>query len=1029
MKKLILQEVSYGIFSSISLKMKLTTFLLIVTLLKIQANGYSQNTEISLQLTDVTIKNVLAEIEKQSEFKFFYESGLINLNEKISIFVRKKRISNILKQLFVKREVSFEIVDKHIILRPQVVKTAEIKSVLDVTAIQSEIKGTVSDSNGQALAGVNIVVKETTYGTVSDFDGNYTISLNDLPATLVFSFLGYETKEISVSNASTVNVILEESATGLDEAIVLGNRSKPRTVFDSPVPIDNIGIEELKNTGQLTVDKMLTYKVPSFNSTNQTISDGTAHFDPADLRGTGPSRTLVLINGKRKNSSALVYINDTPGKGEVGVDLKSIPIAAIERIEVLRDGASAQYGSDAIAGVINMVLKKNVDYTTITAKTGITTQGDGLSYAFDINTELNLFKEKGYSNITAGYYHQDFTNRAGKPGGDNLFGFLYKAGEIGIEDADGFLASAGKVATGAQILSGDTEWQKENPDLGAIVGQPEMGNASMFYNLGYDLSPDIQLYSFGGGVYRKGKSFALYRAPWWPGVPGQNSPEKNPLYDGVGDYQGFQPTFETKILDLSFDIGIKGDLGNDWNFDISTGMGSSVVDYEVNNSISVSLGANSPTEFKVGGYEFKDWVSNIDINKSFGDLGLSVGAEHRLENFIANAGVEDSYKNGGVQSFPGLQPENEVDKYRNNIGFYGDLVWDINDDFLIGGAIRYENYSDFGNNVSWKINSRIKFLDNKAIFRTSLSTGFRAPSLHQIYLSNIQTLVSAGTISNQGTFNNVDDVIRKGLGVKQLDAETALNFTAGFAFKPMRNLSIVFDYYRIAVDDRVLFTGEIGYRKDNPTDDKKVANNPIEIILADNKITSLKFFTNAVNTITQGVDFVLNYSDVELGNIRLDATLSANINDVDISGKIAVPKILADNGYSNDFFNRKEQSRILSSRPKEKILLGLNFSYDKFNFIVNNTYFGEVKWQHASDPKKDQIFAGKIITDLGFNYKFSEKISALLSINNLLNVYPDVVETKGDPATDVGGRFKYAWDVNQFGFNGTVANIGLSYKF
>ena len=231
------------------------------------------------------------------------------------------------------------------------------------------------------------------------------------PATLVITSVGYTSQEVSVDSAQSLSISMQDGIS-LDEIILVGNRAKPRTILNSPVPIDNFGVEELKSTGQPTVDKMLTYKVPSFNSSTQTISDATAHFDPADLRGLGPSRTLVLVNGKRKNQSALVYINDTPGKGEVGVDLKSIPAAAIERIEVLRDGASAQYGSDAIAGVINMVLKKNVEFTTFNVNSGVTTEGDGFNFAADLNTSLIVGENGGYLNLTFGYYEQEETNRA-----------------------------------------------------------------------------------------------------------------------------------------------------------------------------------------------------------------------------------------------------------------------------------------------------------------------------------------------------------------------------------------------------------------------------------------------------------------------------------------------------------------------------------------------------------------------------------------------------------------------------------------
>jgi iron complex outermembrane receptor protein len=891
------------------------------------------------------------------------------------------------------------------------------------TFAQGTVSGTITEaSTGSPLPGVNVIVKGTTNGTVSDFDGNFSITVDAFPTTLVISSVGYTAQEVDVASAQTISVSLQDGV-ALDEIILVGNRAKPRTILDSPVPVDNISVAELKKTGQPTIDKMLTYKVPSFNSSTQTISDATAHFDPADLRGLGPSRTLVLVNGKRKNQSALVYINDTPGKGEVGVDLKSIPAAAIQRIEVLRDGASAQYGSDAIAGVINIVLKKNVEYTTVNVTSGVTTEGDGFNFGADLNTAINIGENGGYLNFTAAYYEQEKTNRAGTPGGDGLFGFLYDVGAIPIEAADGFLASSGQVATGEDIRNGNTDWQRTNPDQGAIVGQPEMKKTDVFFNAGIPFKNDKgEFYAFGGLTYRTGKSFALYRAPFWPGIPGQNSPENNPLFDGVGQYQGFQPTFETDIRDNIFTVGTKWEM-HGFNIDLSGTYGRNAVDYEVNNSINTALGAASPTSFDVGAYTFSNTLANLDISRSFDQVSVAFGAEVRQERFTAKAGQEESYIGGGVQSFPGLQPSNEVNATRDNFGVYGDIEWEPTEEFLIGGAVRYEDFSDFGDNTSWKVNARYLLSDRKGAIRASYSSGFRAPTLHQIYLSNIQTLVSGGTISNQGTFNNVDPVIRDGLGVPQLTAETSDNISAGITYKPASNLSVSVDFYNVKVDNRVLFTGEIGYIDGSVGDPQ----NPVEDILEANSITSLKFFVNAVSTNTTGVDVVLNYRNIELGSGNLAATLAANFNKTKIEGKIDTPALLAANGY--DIFNRKERSRIISSRPKSKVLLGLDYNVDKWNFALNNTYFGEVSWKHANNPDNDQTFSGKIITDLIINFDISDNFSASVSANNLLDVFPDFIDPGDDIEADLGGRFQYPWEVNQFGFNGTTINGGITFKF
>ncbi|MFV5684330.1 TonB-dependent receptor [Flavobacterium sp. GB2R13] len=848
------------------------------------------------------------------------------------------------------------------------------------------IKGIVTDENGQALPYSNVIVKETSFGVTTDGNGNFEINLKGLPVTLTAKYVGYQNQNIEVTNDTAPIIFKLLPNNSLDEVVVTGNRSKVRSVLMSAVPIDKIYSEDLKSSGQVTFDKMLAYKIPSFNSSNQAISDATAHFDPADLRGLGPSRTLVLVNGKRKNQSALVYINDTPGKGEVGTDMKSIPFSAIERVEVLRDGASSQYGSDAIAGVVNIILKKQTNFTEVSLTSGITSKGDGFNFGADLNSGFK-FADKGFVNFNLSYLDQNKTNRAGKPGKDDLFGIAANDPQWG-------------------------DWLKNNPDLGMTIGQPDSKMGALVVNAEYPLSDKTTLYAFGDINIRKGTSFALYRAPYWVSDP------NNLLHEAGTPYNGFQPTFNTDVLDNLGSIGLRSTLFG-FNSDFSLTLGSNKVDYTVKNTLNVSLGANSPTEFKSGGYTFSQFVGNADFSRTFDKVTLGFGTELRKEQYEARAGQEESYVGGGAQSFPGLQPANALKKDRNNVGVYTTLDYDVTETFLIGGSLRYENYSDFGNNFSWKVNSRYK-IGNDIAVRASYSTGFRAPALHQIYLSNIQTLVSGGTVSNQGTFNNIDPAVI-GLGVPQLHAEKSQNLSTGFTFRSGANFSTSIDFYHIKVKDRVLFSGEVGFDGDNTT------TNPVEEVLISNDITSMKFFINAVNTVTNGVDIVMNYKNVALGNGKLGFSLASNISKTKIDGQIATPAILKANGY--DIFNRKEQGRILNSRPNTKVLLGINYDINKMSVIFNNNYFGKVSWQHATDVSKDQTFKGKVITDLGLSYKFTNTISANVMVNNLLNVYPDKLDTKGDVVTDLGGRFKYAWEVNQFGFSGTTFTAGLNFKF
>ncbi len=853
--------------------------------------------------------------------------------------------------------------------------------LLVTTAVGQTITGKVTDTNGESLPYVNVIEKGTTNGTTTDENGDFSLNVKKMPTIIVVSSIGFSAIEKQVTNTSPLTFSLAEDSLSLDEIVLTGNRSKPRTILDSAVPIDNINAADLKTTGQTSVDQMLTFTVPSYNASNQTVSDGTAHFDPADLRGLGPSRTLVLVNGKRKNQSALVYVNDTPGKGEVGVDMKSIPTAAIERVEVLRDGASAQYGSDAVAGVINIILKKNVDFTEVNVNSGVTKEGDGFNIAGDVNHTFT-FGEGGFVNTSLGLSYQDITNRAGEPGKDGLFGV-------------------------------DDQWTNDNPALGMTIGQPEMKKGDLFVNAEMPLNDNTKLYAFGGFNMRQGKSFALYRPPYWVQDP------HNLLHEPGTEYQGFQPTFETDIKDFLFTAGSKFKLG-EFNADASASYGSNSVGYTIGNTLNPSLGASSPTSFDAGAYAFSNIIGNFDVSRSFGDVSIGLGLEARQERFEVTAGEEASYIDGGAQSFPGLQPGNALNETRTNIGGYGTLDWDITDKFLVSGAARYENYSDFGGNTSWKLSSRYK-IGEAGVLRASYSTGFRAPSLHQVYLSNVQTLVSGGTISNQGTFNNVSPVI-KDLGVASLFAETSKSISAGLTVKASRDFTISLDYYNVKVEDRVVFSGEIG-----GTDDNGNPNAAVQQILDDNSVTSIKFFINAADTKTEGFDFTMRQKNLEVGAGKLGINLALNVNYTELEGEVKTPAKLAN--YSNAIFNRKEQSRIISSRPNTKFLFGADYKINKFTANLNNTYFGEVTWMHATDPGKDQTFQGKVITDLFFGYDLTDKISINAQVNNLFDVYPDVIDTKGDVVTDLGGRFKYPWEVNQFGFNGMTFRAGLTFKF
>ena len=842
------------------------------------------------------------------------------------------------------------------------------------------IKGVVTDAKaGIPLPGANVALKNGLSGTITDVDGTFRLAVKNLPVTLLVSYIGYERQEVEVGENQYLKVGLGEIELTTEDLVVVGSRFEPRTVITSPVPVDNVKTSELAATGQLTFDKMLTYAVPAFNSTQQTVSDATAHFDPADLRGLGPSRTLVLVNGKRKNPSSLVYINDTPGKGEVGVDMKSLPTAAIERIEVLRDGASAQYGSDAIAGVINVVLKDADSGTDVQVFTGSMDEGDGDFRGYSVASGFKL-GSKGFLHLTHSFSDHDETNRAASPGEDVLFG-------VGADDP----------------------WIQENPDLGMRIGLPNLTTSDISFNSKLPMENNVELYGFGGLQYRNGRSYAMYRTPYW-------IPDPHNIYHDEGEpYSGFHPTFDTDVFDRNLAAGARGQKRG-WDFDISQVFGSNTVGYTVRESLNTDMGADTPTTFRAGGYRFSHNVTDLDLARRFYNANVAIGAEFRTESFRAKAGEEASYLGSGTQSFPGLQPQNAIDAHRYNAGIYAEVAVDLSESLLVGGAARFENYSDFGDNTTWKLNGRYKLSEDKISFRAAASTGFRAPSLHQIYLSNIQTLVSGGSVSNQGTFNNESTVLRL-LKVPQLKEENAFNITAGVALQPSSSLFVSLDLYQVDVDDRIVYSSSIA-----STDTSTVLGR----ILEQSNITSLKFFTNAVDTRTRGVDFVTSYSR-PMGRGLMELDLAANLTDTEIQGQVSTPAPIA--ATDTDIFDRKEQSRLLSARPDSKVLVGLAYERGPLRANLNNTRFGEVTWKHATDSDKDQTFAAKIITDLNLNYQINTVLGIGVAVNNLLNVYPDKIKSKGDVLTDLGGRFQYPWEVNQFGFNGVTGSGRLHVRF
>lgn len=927
-----------------------------------------------------------------------------------------------------------------------------------------EVTGTVYDDQNVPLPGASVQVKGTTTGTITDFDGNYSINANQ-GDILVFSYVGFNTKEATVTG-SKLDVTLQ-AGLELENVVVVGSRNANRTATDTPVPVDVLDVTELtQSTPQVTVTEILNYAAPSFTSNPQSISDGTDHIAPASLRGLGPDQVLVLINGKRRHKTGLVNVNGTFGRGSVGTDMTTIPSNSISRIEILRDGAAAQYGSDAIAGVINIVLKKNVNELQVDVNTGAnftsehgpSKKVDGEKVNLGLNYGLPIGKDGGFINFTGNFNYRGSTNRMQEWEG-SIFNSYNSIERVAAEDnydlsllLDDDLTDIFQYASTAGIALNGNETKEElqgilsedvtesellarglqRSDFNMQVGQSQVRGAQFFANLSIPLDENLELYGFGGLSFKNGKAAGFYRLP-------SESRAYSPAY-----MNGFLPEINSNIVDKSAAFGIRGMLG-DWNVDFSNSYGKNKFTYFVTNSNNASLGNSTPFEADSGGFNYSENTTNFDMNRFFEDtmagLNIAFGAEYRVENYAIVAGEEASYtqyntlgkphdptdpnsivptdffgnsRPGGIQVFPGFKPDNEVDAFRNTIAGYFDIETDITESILLSGAIRYENFSDFGGTLNYKLATRIKVTENFNL-RGGGQTGFRAPSLHQIHYSSTSTLFVDGVPNEVGVFPNTSRVARL-LGIEPLKEETSIGATAGFTARvPSANLKFTLDGYLINIDDRVILTGQFG---DN-------GNAELANLFQQANATQAAFFANSVDTQTKGLDFVVDHKANISDNVSLTNTLAFTFSETSVE-KVKVPKAIADAGLSDTYFDPTSRIYLESAVPTTKGNLSHNIKVgDKWNFFLRNGYFGEVREAtNEDDPTIDYTFGAKVITDLSVGYNISNNTRFTLGANNLLDVYPD----KNDPAFRSDGRFIYSRRSVQFGTNGRYVFGRLTFK-
>jgi len=833
---------------------------------------------------------------------------------------------------------------------------------------QNSVTGKVSDNAGKAITGASVT--SGTHGTSTNANGMFTLSLPSGSATISVSNIGFATisKTVNISGATTVDFTLTESSGDLGEVILTtGARSQPRSSINTPLPIDALSNTDLKSTLQTSFDKQLQYRVPSFNTINTPVNDATTLLDPYEIRNLGPSRTLVLINGKRKNLSSLLYVQFAPGRGETGADLSAIPVDAIKRVEILRDGASAQYGSDAIAGVMNVILKDRYQYSTLSFTGGATHKGDGENYGVAYNSGSNL-GSKGFINYTVDFSQQNSAKRSGiidRPTEKAIFG--------------------GTSASDAAIDA----YLNKYPTANNINGSGDIQAAKFNYNLGLPVGETGMFYSNAALVFKKAYSHANFRPPYWredagllhkriPGAPNYTG-GNDPLYEG---YLGYLPTFDGDLLDYNATIGFTN-TREGWKHDVSVTFGGNQQLYTVENTVNRSLGTTSPTYFKPGGFRFSHIVGNYDISKSVAEnLSLAFGTEVRSETYKIIAGDTASYSGEGANSFPGIRQENANTNSRFNLGAYVDASWDATKDFLLNGAIRAEKYSDFGSAFVWKLSSRYKISGNKAILRASVSTGFRAPTLHQIFAQSTQASFVAGVVQLSGLFNNRSKQAFL-LGIPKLKPEKSTNFTAGLGLNPSKNFSVTLDYYFIQIKDRIVYSSSIS--SSNPS-------TQLYQILQQANVVNIQFFINGIETRTQGLDLVTNYKNINLGSGKLGINLAGNYS---LSNKIVgtpnEPAAISSAGST--ILSTQIKSLLTESRPEYKFVLGFDYTVKKLGLSLNNTLFGPTRFQDLDNGGSimesiRQEFKPAVVTDLNIGYEFCKSFSANIGINNIFNILP-----------------------------------------
>lgn len=870
------------------------------------------------------------------------------------------------------------------------------------------LTGTITDTDGSPLAGANVLLVESSQGAASDQNGRFEID-NIAPGTysLRITFVGYRTMETEIAFEAGEEIdktfSLQPSAVmGEEVTVTVGSRASHTAADELAVPVDVYTAGDLEKTGTSEVGLMLQQVSPSVNFPRQTVADGMDALRSFTLRGLSPDHTLVLINGKRRHKSALVNrLGSGIQKGSSPVDMNAIPASAVKQMEVLRDGAAAQYGSDAIAGVVNIELIDRPVPLSIDYKIGGHAtddfSNDGTTH--DVNAAYGLpIGDEGYINLFGEIRFRDPTNRAGASPRDQIV--EGDADEVLDMDGDG----VNEVVT------------KNNPvpQPNFHWGNGESDNYYLWTDAAVPVSESSEVYAFGGYSYRDALGQGFYRRA----MGGRNWPEIHPI--------GFLPEFDVKTTDYSGSLGLRGLMGK-WNYDLNIQTGRNEFEYNITNSLNVTLGPNATqTDFYAGTVSFQQSHAMLDLSRTydiglFSPLNVAAGATYRIDQYQIEAGEENSYIDGpvkenqnggraapGAQVFPGFRPSQEVDQNRSNIGLYLDLEADVTDQLLVNAAGRFESYSDFGETLNGKLALRFQ-PQEELIFRGAVSTGFRAPNLAQRYFSKVSTTFIDNVPFEVGLFNNASDVANA-LGVPELKEEKSFNISGGMAVSPTENFTFTVDVFHIDIEDRIILSGNL-------------AGPEIEELVSEFGAQRVQVFSNAIDTRTWGIDLTASYRTLigPEGSLLLKSSFNTTRNR--LASDVRTPAQL-DESFGQSIFGREARLELAKERPKNT--LNLEATYDKgpFSFTTITKRYGEVLVPDDT-PEGDYTLGSEWIINMSTSYDIIDNYATItVGARNLLDNYPDLT-----PASEnFLGIFPFP-TASPIGFNGRYIYSKLSITF